>query len=85
MVGRADHEGALRANHDEVGPDLLRKTYGCEGIGQIYPVRGGIKGDTCVAGSRVDFADRVICDKSPDEGVLTSTGTEHQDLHDKGA
>jgi len=83
-VGNTSNEGRLRADDDQVYAQLSRQNGDTaavqQALWQLAAQRNGV--DARIARCCDDGADRRVERQSPDDGVLTSTGANDENLHE---
>ncbi len=80
-VGDPRHQRGLGPHDDEVGPEPAGERRDGVGVGRVDGLDGGDERDAGVARGRDDAVHPRVVEQGADEGVLTGTGADDEDLH----
>jgi hypothetical protein len=80
-VGDAGDQGHLRADDDQVCPDVLGQGHDRVGVGHVDRPLLGERDRAGVAGRADERRDGGVARQRPQQGVLARTGAEHEDVH----
>ena len=80
-AGHPGDERTLGADHHEVDVELLRQRDGGVEVAEVERARVGVPCDAGVPGGGVELLHVRVGGQRSDEGMLPSTGAEHEHLH----